>query len=232
MAWFADTVDRARAKRHRCCARSIEPIIASDWRRPVVVERSWNAVGEPRVGRVDPVRKAMSICLVVLALALLSFALRSSDDLAGSPLTEDGTQRTNGFQPAFTVVTAVAFIGSGSVETSLRIVLLLHWLVFIATAYVIGLIARDLFGRDTDDGRLAQLLAPVLFLSGLFTIQVGFTDMARRLYPATKIARRWWLRSSTRSPYGRNHNPTRSIHNRGLLHGRCAPQLCVGAIVS
>ncbi|MCY7299615.1 MAG: glycosyltransferase family 39 protein [Ilumatobacteraceae bacterium] len=142
-------------------------------------------------------RKAMSICLVVLALALLSFVLRSSDDLAGSPLTEDGyyslsvarsladghgltidgTQLTNGFQPAFTVVTAVAFIGSGSVETSLRIVLLLHWLVFIATAYVIGLIARDLFGRDTDDGRLAQLLAPVLFLSGLFTIQVGFNGL-------------------------------------------------------
>jgi len=143
------------------------------------------------------VRKALSICLAVLALALLSFALRSSDDVAGSPLTEDGyyalsvarnladgngltidgTQSTNGFQPAFTVAMAVAFIGSGSVETSLRIVLLLHWLVFIATAFVIGLIARDLFGSDTDEGRLAQLLAPVLFLSGLFTIQVGFNGL-------------------------------------------------------
>ena len=153
--------------------------------------------GQDQVHVDAGLRLLLVLCLVVAAAALGSFIFAPADHVADTPLSEDGyyalsvsrnlaeghglsvdgTTRTNGFQPAFTIVSAIAFIGHPPVEMSLRIVLALHWLLFLGTGLILGQIARDFYGRDSRRGSIALWLAPVLFTTGLFTIQPGFNGL-------------------------------------------------------
>ncbi len=105
--------------------------------------------------------KAMIIVLAVVAVTL---AFRPKHSILSRPLTEDGYysltvtrhlasgegmtnsagQETNGFQPLFTFLTVPAFwIASGNRFEAIRFVLIMQWLVWLASAWLVGLIARD-----------------------------------------------------------------------------------------
>ena len=75
------------------------------------------------------------------------YAFSVSRNLAvGNGLTIDGETWTNGFQPLFTFLTSVAFLGSPPEEISLRLIMIMQWGVLVATAMVVGLIVRTYTG--------------------------------------------------------------------------------------
>src|SRR6185295_4207670 len=102
----------------------------------------------------------------VMAVASLSIALRSQERMIGKPLTDDsyyslsvaenvadghnvtidGTHLTNGFQPLFTFATVPAFMVTDSKAAAIRIVTVMEWLLFVATAALLGLIAVSAWG--------------------------------------------------------------------------------------
>jgi hypothetical protein len=125
----------------------------------------------------------------VLALLPLTFIFRSVPSLYFKPLSEDGfyalsvsrnlatghgftidgSHLTNGFQPAITVLNSLAFLGHDTRATGVRLVLVLSWLVLLATCAVVAVICRDL----TTNARARQLapwLAIVALLSGRYVL--------------------------------------------------------------
>ncbi len=156
-------------------------------------------------GRARPALWLAVFCgAIALGLAWLPF--RSNDLIAGKPLSEDGfyvlsvarniatghgvtidgVEPTNGFQPLFALATTPAFIVSPQSRfVALRIVLGLHWLVYLATALLLGLIARDMF--DDEEFRSARFwLTAFLYLASLHAFAVHFngleTGLAMMLY--------------------------------------------------
>ena len=106
--------------------------------------------------------------LVLLALAGLSLALRPDSTVFLKPLSEDGyyslavarniaaghgitidgVTPTNGFQPLLTFIQAGLFaIAHGNDLLALRLVLLLYWLLYLATAAMLGWIASEAQGE-------------------------------------------------------------------------------------
>jgi hypothetical protein len=104
------------------------------------------------------------VVIVFLALLGLSLAFRPKGELISRPLTEDGYyslavarniaegkgittsggEATNGFQPLFTFVTVPAFWAAGGDRfEAIRFVLILQWLLWLATAWIVGLVAKD-----------------------------------------------------------------------------------------
>jgi hypothetical protein len=113
--------------------------------------------------------KALKVAIVVMAVATASLVFRSDMNMADRPIQEDGfysftvarnlasgngitvdgVTQTNGFQPFFTFLTVPAFILAGDDKFSaIRYVFILHWLFFLLTAYLLGLIAHDAFEKD------------------------------------------------------------------------------------
>lgn len=76
------------------------------------------------------------------------YALSVASNIAsGHGVTIDGVHKTNGFQPLFTFLCVPAFLlAGGNQYMAIRFVLLLHWLIFLLTAYVMGRIAVDSTG--------------------------------------------------------------------------------------
>ncbi|HMK34927.1 MAG TPA: hypothetical protein VK463_07675 [Desulfomonilaceae bacterium] len=112
----------------------------------------------------------LKICVLLTLLAAGSLALRPHDRLPEFPLTEDGfysltvarnialgrgitsdgDSYTNGFQPLFTFLTVPVFIVTGGDRYSaLRGLLILHWLFYLATGYVIAAIIKDMSSGDS-----------------------------------------------------------------------------------
>ena len=94
---------------------------------------------------------------LVIAVAAFSLILRPDLELAHRPVVEDGyyvftvarniasghgisidgAHLTNGFQPLFTFISVPCFFVAGSNPyTAIRFVLVLHWLIWCATAYL------------------------------------------------------------------------------------------------
>lgn len=116
-----------------------------------------------------PARIATVVALLV-AIAPLLLALRSAPGLFDSPIAEDGwysqtvarniatgggftidgVRSTNGVQPLATVLDAIVYVGGPSTETSIRLLFLLDWAVFLAFAATIGVIFRDALATDAD----------------------------------------------------------------------------------
>jgi 4-amino-4-deoxy-L-arabinose transferase-like glycosyltransferase len=117
---------------------------------------------------------ALIIVVVLTLSAAFSVVLRPRDRLPEYPLTEDGffsltvarnialgksitsdgEQLTNGFQPLFTFLTVpVFFLTGGDRYSSLRGLLILHWLLFVGTGYILAAIVKDLLPHDRSDAR-------------------------------------------------------------------------------
>jgi hypothetical protein len=150
---------------------------------------------------------ALAGIAAVLALATGVLALRDAHDVFATPLTEDGyyslavarnvasgagitvdgRQPTNGFQPLFTAIEAGCFWIAGLDETAaLRLVLALSWLIYGATAWLVGAIAADLGGADAPARATRRWLAVLLYGGGFLSFMHHFngleTGLALGLY--------------------------------------------------
>jgi hypothetical protein len=123
---------------------------------------------------------------LLLALLTLSLSLREKSLLLHPPLSEDGYYSmtiarniaggrgisvdgrtlTNGFQPLFTFLSVPVFVLAGPDRIlGVRLFLALHWLFYMATAAVVGLILRDALDPNDARGRtLAPWCAATLYL--------------------------------------------------------------------
>ena len=136
---------------------------------------------------------------LIIAAAALSLVLRSDLEMAHRPVVEDGyyvftvarniatghgitvdgAHLTNGFQPLFTFLSVPCFIGAGANPyTAIRLVLFLHWLIFCATAYLIGAIARDsLFAKEEEGRAVVFWWVVFLYLSSVLIFIVNFNGL-------------------------------------------------------
>lgn len=106
------------------------------------------------------------------------YALSVARNLAsGQGLTIDGAQWTNGFQPLFTVVEALAFLANNDEILAIRLILLVQGLALLAAGMLLGIIVRDALGRETTGGRAAMVVTPLLFLGSLFTLNVALNGL-------------------------------------------------------
>jgi hypothetical protein len=99
----------------------------------------------------------------------------------GHGLTIDGTHLTNGIQPLWVFVTAPLFsIAGGDRDLGLRLVLLLHWLIYVATIAAVCAIARRVAGLLVTPGRGAQLavpLAALIYASNITLFELHFNGL-------------------------------------------------------
>src|SRR5271156_4222266 len=148
----------------------------------------------------------LAVIAAVLALATGALALRDRAQVFATPLTEDGfyslavarnvargagitadgRQPTNGFQPLFTAVEAGFYlVADGDEVLAVRLVLGLSWLIYGATAWLVGAIAADLSGGDgpeaTSDGaarrRARRWLAALLYGGGFLSFTHHFNGL-------------------------------------------------------
>jgi hypothetical protein len=147
---------------------------------------------------------------VLAAAALLSLVLRPRASLVDLPLTEDGyytlsvarhiglghgitidgQQWTNGIQPLLAFLLApVYWLTGGDRYASLRGVLAVHWLLHMATALLLGSIARSSVPL-TDPGRRSSVfwLTALLWVGSRFVLLNAYngleTGLALLLYAA------------------------------------------------
>lgn len=146
-------------------------------------------VEAPPRDAVRTLRRGLVGLALVAALATASLALRGESLVLQTPLSEDGYYSmtiarnmargrgitvdgltpTNGFQPLFTFLSVPVFAIAGADRVlGVRFALVLHWLLYLATALVLGRILRD-----TLEAPAARALAPwgaaVLYL-GAFPV--------------------------------------------------------------
>lgn len=150
----------------------------------------------------------LRICVCAALVALLALVLRPAEHVYDTPITEDGYYAlsvarslaegkgfatrdgvpTNGFQPLFTIVEAVAFATAGDDEVrALRHVVFAAWLFHAAGALMISLVAADAW-PDREGRRrraawaaLGYLASPLLVnhaYNGLETGAVLFFHLA------------------------------------------------------
>jgi hypothetical protein len=111
------------------------------------------------------------------------YALAVARNIArGNGITIDGEHWTSGFQPLFTVLQAAVFwladrIGPGGDALAVRLVLLLHAATHVATALLVGLIARDAWDGDAAERRLRQWLAAALWLAAPLLFNHGYNGL-------------------------------------------------------
>ena len=131
------------------------------------------------------------------------YALCVSRNLAlGNGLTVDGVHATNGFQPLFTVISALAYLPTGGDRvTSLRFVLLISYLVSVAAALVVGDLAAILAAPARR--QVARALATLAWVGCGYTFFQHFngleTGLALLLYA---LVARAWLRGAAESMAG------------------------------
>lgn len=121
-----------------------------------------------------------------IAAALILLGLRAETFLFGPPLTEDGyyaltvarnlahghgmtidgTTLSNGFQPLFTMIEAVAFYFGASDAVAIRLVYAFAWGFHVAGAVLCALVARDLW-PSIDGGREREIRMAIAAISWL-----------------------------------------------------------------
>ena len=135
---------------------------------------------------------------VVLALLTGALVFRAADQVFATPLTEDGfyslavarnvaagagitvdgRQPTNGFQPLFTFVEAGAYrLAGGDAVLAVRLVLALSWLIYLATAALIGAIAADAVPDAGPERALRRWLASLLYAGGFLSFMHHFNAL-------------------------------------------------------
>jgi hypothetical protein len=96
----------------------------------------------------------------------------------GVGITVDGRQPTNGFQPLFTFAEAGAYaLARGDGPLAVRLVIALSWLIYLATAWLVGALAADA-APDTGPVRaLRRWLAMLLYGGGFLTFMHHFNGL-------------------------------------------------------
>jgi len=139
-----------------------------------------------------------------LAVFSISIVFRSDHKVANSPLiddgyyaitvtkniasgkgiTIDGETRTNGFQPLFTLLSTPAFfMAKGDRYLALRFILFLHWLLFILTALLLGLIVKGILNEYNERIKsLAFWIALFLYLSAVCILLTHFNGLETGFY--------------------------------------------------
>ncbi len=131
------------------------------------------------------------------------YSLGVSRNLAlGNGLTVDGAHATNGFQPLFTVIGALAYLPTGGdLVASLRLVLLISWLVSVAAALVVGDLAAALVLPARRP--MARALGTLAWVGCAYTYFQHFngleTGLTLLLYA---LVARAWLRGAAESTPG------------------------------
>ncbi|MBI3710656.1 MAG: hypothetical protein HY246_23675 [Proteobacteria bacterium] len=151
-------------------------------------------------GNEDRRDAALRALAIVVGLALLLLVFRPAAHVYDMPLTEDGyysltvarnlaaghsltidgTTLTNGFQPLFTLVEALAFVlGHGDEILAMRLVMAFSWLFHLLGALCVGLIARDAWpaaagGRER---RLRLWLAVFLYLAAPLLLNHAYNGL-------------------------------------------------------
>lgn len=113
---------------------------------------------------------------------------------AGRGVTIDGTLPTNGFQPLFTFMEAGAYaLAGGDEKLGVRLVLGLSWAIWIATALILGRIARDGAGGTPAEKTTRGWMATLLYLSGFLTFMHHFNGLETGLLMLgyTSLWRAW-----------------------------------------
>lgn len=141
--------------------------------------------------------RVLTVVLILLAVAGLSLAFRPASLVIDEPITEDGyyalsvsrnvasgdgvtidgTHATNGFQPLFTFAASVAFLLTPDDTTAIRLVLLMHWLIWMATAWLVADIVADWLGRNGPRRSTVRVVTALLFLGAAYIIHVSFNGL-------------------------------------------------------
>jgi len=139
----------------------------------------------------------ISIVLIAMATALLAlrpdryvvdaptiedayYPLSVARNVAmGKGVTIDGINPTNGFQPLFTFLSVPAFMLAGADRyLAIRYVIVLEWLFYISTAFLIGLIGRDLLRiEETNNRSLMFWLTLFVYTASLFVFAQHFKGL-------------------------------------------------------
>src|SRR3990172_7201048 len=139
----------------------------------------------------------ISIVLIAMATALLAlrpdryvvdaptiedayYPLSVARNVAmGKGVTIDGINPTNGFQPLFTFLSVPAFMLAGAERyLAIRYVIVLEWLFYISTAFLIGLIGRDLLRiEETNNRSLMFWLTLFVYTASLFVFAQHFNGL-------------------------------------------------------
>jgi hypothetical protein len=149
----------------------------------------------------QPIVSLFPIKLAVVAalIATLSLAFRPDTLIPNNPLSEDafyaltvsrniahgngttieGTTLTNGFQPLFTFLCAIPYLFSNDAYYfPLRIVILFHWLLFLGTAVILGIITTTFAARENHAARKTTFwITTILYLCSLFAFLQHFNGL-------------------------------------------------------
>jgi len=112
----------------------------------------------------------------------------------GIGLTIDGVQPTNGFQPLFTFVQAGLFWIAADDTLALRLSTLLSWVLFVATVYLVGALARNaLPDADSPAGGRRFWIAALLYGGGFLSFMHHFNGLETGcvMFCYAGIARLW-----------------------------------------
>ena len=113
------------------------------------------------------------------------YAITVTKNIAsGKGITIDGETRTNGFQPLFTLLSTPAFfMAKGDRYLALRFILFLHWLLFILTALLLGLIVKGILNEYNERIKsLAFWIALFLYLSAVCILLTHFNGLETGFY--------------------------------------------------
>lgn len=151
-----------------------------------------------QIAAMNPTRILLPLLLALMALTG-AVALRDASFLYHTPLTEDayyslaaarsfaaghgftidGVLPTNGFQPLFTVLEAGCYwLAGGDEQGALRLVLILSWLIYGATGWLVGLLARDMIADGDDTIRQTRRwVASLLYYGGFLSFMHHFNGL-------------------------------------------------------
>lgn len=147
--------------------------------------------------RWSPASVVLGCLLVALILAGTSLLIRPAKSVVDEPITEDsyyalsvsrsmadgggvtidGVHPTNGFQPLFTLMGSVAFLLTPDDVSAIRLVLLLHLVVWLSCAWLVSLIVADWVSAEGNRRRVIRLATAVLFLGAAYIVHVGFNGL-------------------------------------------------------
>ena len=163
---------------------------------------------------IDRFTRWIAAAFAAAAAASLFLAFRSAERMPATPFTEDsfysmavarnvargigltidGVQPTNGFQPLFTFIQAGLFRAAGDDALALRLSVGLSWILFVATVFLVGAIARNaLPDADQPAGGHRFWVASLLYGGGFLTYMHHFNGLETGavMFCYAGIARLW-----------------------------------------
>jgi len=142
--------------------------------------------------------KYLVVAVVCVVLVSATLMLRPTNSMVHAPLSEDGyyaltvarnvamgkgftidgEHKTNGVQPLWILLGIPAYLlTNGDRYLSLRYILFIHWLLYIGTGLILGLISRDLFPSDDQRRRPMALFTVLVYLCSSYAFINHFNGL-------------------------------------------------------